>query len=87
MTNDLSQYETAVLKVRERKTVSTAALMRILSHSEFHENLYGSAWIFIDRMVRDGIITAPLANGTRKVISPIKKPKPKFTPEDYLSSG
>ena len=82
MTTDLqSQYETAVLKVRERKTVSTAFLHNTLNLP------YGQAAELIDWMEFTGIITAPLANGTRKVCNPIKKPKPVYTPEQLLGSG
>lgn len=80
MTNS-SQYETAVLKVRERNIASTHLLRIYLGLT------YREAQDFIEQMERDGHITAPLANGTRKVIDPIKKPKPVYSAEQLLGSG
>ena len=72
-----TQYETAVLLVRERKTASTHLLKIYLGMT------YREAQDCIEKMERENIITAPNAQGKRTVI----KQKPTYTDAQLLSSG
>ena len=76
-----SQYDTAVKLVRERRKASVSFLQREMGLD------YYVAMDFIKQMERDKIISDITAQGKRKVLNPIKKPKQKYSPEDYLRSG
>ena len=79
MTAD-SQYDTAVKLVREHKTTSIHQLVIKFGMS------YTETANFIERMVKDGILGPIQANGKR-VVNPIKKPKPVYSDAQLLGSG
>ena len=76
-----SQYETAIKLVRERRKASVSFLQREMGLD------YYVAMDFIEQMERDKIISDITAQGKRKVLNPIKKPKAKYTDAQLLSSG
>lgn len=70
------RYDEAVAHVRLTKTASVAAL-------QAYGFTYTQAANYIARMEKNGVVTAPLATGKRKVI----KPKPNYSAADYMGSG